>query len=838
MAAMPATGVVEHKKQAAGRNRKKRKKTAKLSRLYRPDDLSLEDWQIELRRQFGRDQKFKIRNLGDQPVFSEFEILNPLNSNRYRVGIRGRGPGDNFCSCPDFATNALGTCKHIEFTLAFLQRKRGSRSALRAGFQPVYSEVYLQYGARREVRFRPGSECPVELARLASLYFGPEGALAPDAFGRFEEFLAKAGQFEHELRCYEDVLAFVAEIRDAERRVQNLAEAFPRGIKSALFNKLLRVPLYDYQREGALFAARAGRSLIGDEMGLGKTIQAIAAAEILARCFGVERVLVVCPTSLKHQWLREIERFADRPALVIGGLRPRRQELFAQESFFKIMNYDTVHRDLDLLHGWSPDLVILDEAQRIKNWSTRVAQSVKKITSPYAIVLTGTPLENRLEELVSIVQFVDRHRLGPTYRLLHDHQIRDQDGRVVGYRNLDRIGKTLEPILIRRQKDQVLNQLPERLDKNFFVPMTPMQRQHHEENREIVARIVAKWRRYRFLSEADQRRLMIALQNMRMACDSTYLLDRQTDHGVKADELATLLEEVYEQPEAKVVIFSQWLRMHEILLRRFRDRDWNHVLFHGGVPGPKRKDLIDRFREDPDCRAFLATDAGGVGLNLQHASMVVNMDLPWNPAVLEQRIGRVHRLGQRQPVRVVNFVAKGTIEEGMLEVLRFKKSLFAGVLDGGEKEVFLGGSRLTKFMETVEKATTAIPDGAAEDGAEAVSVNGDDEEEAPAARAVRPARDGGGQPRAPGKRAQPSAALPAGTTDPWSGLLQTGLSFLEQLAAAARAEGSGERPSSSPLSSFIARDERTGQSHLHLPIPNPDLLDRALQALGALLQPR
>src|SRR5262249_8599275 len=138
---------------------------------------------------------------------------------------------------------------------------------------------------------------------------------------------------------------------------------------------------------------------------------------------------------------------------------------------------------------------------------------------------------------------------------------------------------------------------------------------------------------------------------------------------------------------------------------------------HGGVPGQQRKGLIERFREEPRCRAFLATDAGGVGLNLQHASMVVNVDLPWNPAVLEQRIGRVHRLGQRQPGRVVNFVAQGTIEEGMLSVLKFKQSLFAGVLDGGEKEVFLGGSRLTKFMETVEKASAAIPEPTYEDEA-------------------------------------------------------------------------------------------------------------------------
>ncbi|HEV3259738.1 MAG TPA: DEAD/DEAH box helicase, partial [Gemmataceae bacterium] len=724
--------------------------------------------------------------------------------------IRGIRPGDNLCSCPDFATNTLGTCKHIEFTLARLEQKRGGKRALESGFQPPYSEVCLQYGARREVRFRPGTDCPVGLARLATKYFDSEGALLPEAFAHFETFLADASRFEHDLRCYEDALGFVAEVRDAERRRGRLTEAFPRGIRSAGFKKLLAVPMYDYQREGALFAVRAGRCLIGDEMGLGKTIQAIAAAEILADLFGVERVLIVCPTSLKHQWQREIARFADRATEVIGGLRPRRERGFAGDSFYKITNYDTVHRDLDLIDGWSPDLVILDEAQRIKNWKTRAANSVKKIASPYAIVLTGTPLENRLEELVSIVQFVDRYRLGPTFRLLHDHQVRDDVGKVVGYRDLDKIGKTLEPVLLRRQKDQVLDQLPPRLDKHFFVPMTEEQRQYHQDNHEIVVRIVAKWRRYRFLSEADQRRLMTALQNMRMSCDSTYLLDHKTDFGVKADELATLLEEVYERPDAKVVVFSQWLRMHELLVRRFERRDWDHILFHGGVPGHRRKDLIDRFREDPNCRAFLSTDAGGVGLNLQHASMVVNMDLPWNPAVLEQRIGRVHRLGQRQPVRVVNFVAQGTIEEGMLSVLQFKKSLFAGVLDGGEKEVFLGGSRLNRFMETVEKASGAIPEAALEDGREEAQAAAEPEEE----RAPEPVR--------------------APAADPLAGLIQSGLALLQQFAGGARPAAAGGQPR--PGLSLVSRDERTGETYLRLPVPNPEVLDQALQAFGSLLE--
>ncbi len=822
---------------AAKRRSARKVHIKKISRLRKPEDMSLEQWQIALRREFGQKQNFRLKNAGREPVFSEFEVTNPQTKRTYRVAIRGEGLGENFCSCPDFTTNTLGTCKHVEFTLARLRRKRDNRKALAAGFHPAYSEVYVRYGAKREVMFRPGTACPEGLCRAAEQFFDAHGRLEPEAYLRFHTFLRQAAHWDHELRCYDDALALIAEVRDRARLADEIDRAFPGGIRSPAFKNLLKVPLYPYQCEGALFAAKAGRCLVADDMGLGKTIEAIAAVEILARTVGLQRVLVISPTSLKHQWKREIEKFADRPALVVEGLLARRAQLYAADSFYKLTNYDVVHRDLDLIRQWEPELVILDEAQRIKNWKTRTATSVKRIQSQHAFVLTGTPLENRLEELHSIVEFVDRFRLGPMFRFLDEHQHVDETGRVIGYRNLSRISETLSPILIRRTKDKVLRELPERMEKRMFVPMTPEQRKHHEENRELVAKIVAKWRRIGFLSEADQRRLMIFLQNMRMSCNSTYLLDQSTDHGVKADEMMVLLGEILENPEIKVVVFSQWVRMHELVVARLKPRRLEHVLFYGGVPGPKRKDLIHRFKEDPDCRLFLSTDAGGVGLNLQHASVVINLDQPWNPAVLEQRIGRVHRLGQHRPVRVVHFISQGTIEEGMLALLGFKRSVFAGVLDGGQDEVFMGGTRLKQFMESVEKATGSIPPSmpaaspmpAEEEEAGEEEARGEEREEA---RSRESGRRGEQEPAA--FEAAPPQAPAAETL--WTDVLAAGVNFLQKLSqglTAGKPEAAGAPLST--LGSFVTRDEPSGPAYFKLPLPKPEVMEQLLGVLASLV---
>ena len=629
-----------------------------------------------------------------------------------------------------------------------------------------------------------------------------------ERFPDIEGFLGESERYDHELRCYNDALEYIAQVRDQERLKELVGRSFPEDAPGRGLGELLHVQLYNYQIEGSLFAARAGRAIIADDMGLGKTVQAIAASEILAKTAGLDRVLIVCPTSLKYQWHEEIDKFTSRSSQVVEGLFHKRQACYESDSFYKITNYDVVRRDLDFIGKWGPDLIVLDEAQRIKNWKTKTAQSVKRLESQYALVLTGTPLENRLEELHSIVEFVDRFRLGPLFRFLAEHRVTEEEdgtGKVIGYKNLGHITETLSPILIRRSKKEVLSELPERIEKKFFVEMTPQQTAMHEENREIVARIVSKWRRYKFLSDADQRRLMIALQNMRMSCNSTYLLDQKTDYGLKVDELVSYLQDALETRETKAVVFSQWLRTHELIIRKFNRNGWGHVFFHGGVPGKKRKELIERFKTDPDCRLFLATDAGGVGLNLQAAQVVVNMDLPWNPAVLEQRIGRVHRLGQHQPLSVVNIIADGTIEHGMLSLLKFKQSLFKGVLDGEKDEVFLGKEKLGNFMEAVEQASESIPEARPRhEKMEDVPDRAHDEESTAAADQL------------------------------WRDVAAAGMDFLGKLGRSLGLDQ--ERPVESAMkiaSNFIEKDENV-QPYLKIPAPKQETIEKVIGYINRL----
>jgi superfamily II DNA or RNA helicase len=642
--------------------------------------------QISARQQRARKA---IQNILIKPAGQAYGdyLVKSTSGRKYRVAMRGPGLFENFCSCADFAVNTLGTCKHIESLLLRLHRRFGG-SFDRQQYQRTRASLSLHYGDTINVRLRLPSEPSADLRKILSEYFDSDGFLRKDNLRRFEQVLEKLRTVDETAVVYSDVLDFIdheneltAGRQDERRYLAQLKKGKPP------LEGLLKVPLFPYQIRGALFAACRGRVILADDMGLGKTIQAIAAAELLRRRRGIERVLVVAPASVKYQWKTEIEKFCDLSAQVIDGPMLHRKKLYANPTFFNLTSYEVVLKDIEDMHNLRPDLIILDEAQRIRNWATATARTIKQLKSRYAFVLTGTPLENKLEELFSVTEFVDGRRLGPAFRFLKEHRMENEEGKLLGYRGLEQIHKQLEPILLRRTRKEVLPELPTRTDQIFRVRMTPEQAGPYCEQNDILAKLMHKWQRQGWLSEIDLRRITCCIQNMRMLCNSTFLFDKATNFSPKLEEFREIIYELAVEEKRKVVVFSEYERMTNLASQELTKLKIGWVSLHGNVPARKRGGLIARFGKDPDCQVFLSTDAGGVGLNLQAASAVVNFEPPWNPARLEQRIGRVHRFGQTQPVQVIHLLTEKSIEERVWETLRLKKALFSGLFDETKDEI-------------------------------------------------------------------------------------------------------------------------------------------------------
>ena len=812
-------------KTRAKKTSKKAAKRPKLSYTVKPDGMTLEEWQIALRQQVAIEENMGCRPMDDIP--GEYVVSNPSSRREYKVVYRGKNSPWNYCSCMDFKTSGLGTCKHLEkVKLAVRNGNKGFRVHRE---EPPYTSVYLSYRGERQVKVRVGTEHHDEYKALASKYFDQQSVMTPFGYEHYTDFFAEAHHIDPSFRFYKDAIDFIIEKREDALRKSILAKYTDDQL-----NALLTVPLYPYQREGVRFAFERGRAAIADEMGLGKTIQAIAVAEMLRREQMAESVLIICPTSLKYQWKREIERFAKAKVLVIEGSPLKRKQQYADtESPYKIVSYHSACNDIKLMGILMTDMLIMDEVQRLKNWKTQISTAARRIKSRYTVVLSGTPLENRLEELFSVMQFVDQYCLGPYYKFRNDHIMTDDTEKVIGYKNLNSVGEAVRQHLIRRTKKQVKLQMPKRQDKNLFVPMTDAQLSVHDEFKSTVAKLLMKWRRMHFLSESDRNRLLLSLSQMRMVCDSTYILDQKSRDDTKVDEVMNLLDGILDgNDDEKVVIFSQWERMTRLIAQQLDKAGIGYEYLHGGVPSAKRKDLIDNFNDNPDSRVFLSTDAGSTGLNLQVASTVINIDLPWNPAVLEQRIARIYRLGQQRNVQVINMVAIGTIEEQMLDKLRFKSAMFEGVLDGGEDTIYVGDKTgFNQMLDTLcdmvdnEENEPTSPITQEEEPAETVhdadsneippelcdeeSINDDSTTQVPTSASGTPARE---------------------VADP-NDVVRQGVSFFSSLAQTL----SSPEATRQLVDSLVETDKQTGQTSLRIPVPNKETVQSVLGALAKLL---
>lgn len=767
-------------------------------------ESELEERAIAERVKRAEAEKMRIKPGDKATPWTDFSVMSAQSGKSYRVALRGMQRGEAFCSCPDFRKNRLGLCKHTLKVLASV-KKRFPAAALAKPAKPERVGIFARYDGDLRLGIEMPSRLKLAVKDVVQPWKGKFAGTDAEMTALFD-VVRRLTQMDADFVIYPDAEELLNQAVHRHRMTKLVAEIRKNPGQHPLRTTLLHTELLPYQLDGIAFAAGAGRSVLADEMGLGKTIQGVGVAEFLARHAGVQRVLVVCPASLKSQWRAEITRFCDRSVQIVAGRADERTAQYASGAFFTVANYEQVLRDYLDIERTSWDLIILDEAQRIKNWEAKTSQIIKTLRSPFALVLTGTPLENRLDDLYSVVEFIDDRRLGPAYRFMHGHRIVDEKGKVMGYKNLDTLRERLRPILLRRTRQSIQLDLPPRSTEIVRVPATDEQLQLHRAHMQIVQSITRK----AFISEMDLLRLQKALLMARMCADSTTLVDKEPKgYSSKLERLAELLEQLIAEPERKVILFSEWTGMLNLIEPILKQHKAAFVRLDGKVPQKQRQKLVHRFQTDPDCRCFLTTNAGSTGLNLQAADTVINIDLPWNPALLEQRIARAHRMGQKRKVQAYLMVTEGTIEENLLATLSAKHELAAAVLDPDSD---LSEVQLVSGMDELKRRLEVLL-GAAPEREKDVSME----------RQVEAAMS-------PERKAQVAEA--------GGQLVSAAFSFLSTVLPASATPAPETIEAMRSGLSQCAENNADGSVNLNLKLPNAEALTAMASALAALLAPK
>lgn len=410
---------------------------------------------------------------------------------------------------------------------------------------------------------------------------------------------------------------------------------------------------FAFQLDGIAFLYPRNEALLADEMGLGKTMQAIAAVRLLVHQEQLRRVLLICPKPLIVNWKREFALWAPELGVtVIDGGPNRREWLWRQAGTpVSIANYESLVRDSGLAADEAGhfDLVILDEAQRVKNVGGATGQAVRRISRSRSWALTGTPMENSVEDLVGIFEFVS-------------------PGRIDGKMKPRAIRNAVSDHVLRRTKEQVLTDLPPKLFRDAPVELTGEQAESYRlaEDEGVV-------RLREMKHTVTIQHVFELILRLKQICN----FDPATGASSKLERLEADLEECAASGR-KALIFSQWVETLQQL--RGKLARFNPAEYHGQISNARREAEIERFRNDSGCSLMLMSyGAGSVGLNLQFASYVFLFDRWWNPAVEDQAINRAHRIGATGPVTVTRFLTMGTIEERINEILEQKRELFDNV---------------------------------------------------------------------------------------------------------------------------------------------------------------
>ncbi|WP_420422090.1 SNF2-related protein [Simkania sp.] len=455
----------------------------------------------------------------------------------------------------------------------------------------------------------------------------------------------------------------------------------PAGIKAELRN---------YQTEGVHWLERLRlmylNGILADDMGLGKTLQAIVA--LTQHLNGAKLpALVVCPTSLLYNWQEECHKFNPKlKTLIIDGMPNQRKKLIATIENYDVIitSYSLLQKDIESYDPTTFSYMILDEAQHIKNRGTRNAKSVKMVKAEHRLILSGTPIENSLDELWSLFDFLMPGFLGSYDRFVEKYVRISGDEQA---KNLQYLRKKVSPFILRRMKSDVLDDLPPVSENVYHTQLTDMQRDLYRSYAESARDELVK------LVERDgfdkvQIHVLATLTRLKQICCHPAIFAKEkaeVGDSAKYDMLLELLQTLIEGKH-KTVIFSQYTRMLQIMRNDFEQRGIRFQYLDGS--SKNRLEIVKEFNEDPDIPVFLVSlKAGGTGLNLVGADTVIHYDMWWNPAVENQATDRVHRIGQKENVSVYKLVTLGTIEEKIVEMQNRKRGIVKKIVSCDDEAI-------------------------------------------------------------------------------------------------------------------------------------------------------
>ncbi len=669
---------------------------------------------MQERRMKADKAKYRIKWAAN--IYGDHFLTNE-NGVKYKIFLRDFENETGYSDSMDSRLNKLGTTKHIMF--AFQQLKDNKALFAQLDKTCPFIEVFCDPRNNYKISWSFPHPLPIDEQSLISRYFKKATFIEDEELKGFLGFFEESADFP--------MIHIRSEVREKVESAfeQDMLEKLRQNWKPDFSD--INAELYNYQKEGIEFALFRKAAIIADEMGLGKTIQAIGTAVLKKQIFGFKKVLVVCPASLKGQWKKEIEKFSEEKALIVEGVPDERAKQYRDtEHLFFIVNYETILRDQLAINKAGIDLLVLDEAQRAKNYETKTAASIKRLDSKHVLIITGTPIENRLIDIFSIVSIIDPQFFGPLWEFSYQHCLFDPERRdkINGYYNLQQLHRKLGQILIRREKRKVLDQLPNVQQTNIPVNLSPLQADYHASYSKGIASIIRK----KFLTPYDLQKLQLLLASMRMVCDSTYLIDEETNESPKLEELKYILLEKLDVPNSdrKIIIFSEWVKVHKLIGKMLRENNIGFAELNGSVPVKLRGELIRKFETNSHCKIFLSTEAGGSGLNLQVADTLINFELPWNPAKKNQRIGRIDRLGQKSnKLTIFNFITRNSIEQQIASGLLIKQNLFDGVLDSSSTTNYVDFSSKgrSQFIQQLEEFIAESEKIALEDDLEKVATS-------------------------------------------------------------------------------------------------------------------